>query len=100
MVGRAYFQVWNFRLERGDGRGPVPVELRARSIRGQIANGDRLEIPSSTHPMKLRNLTTGATIKAHGKPHPFFRRLGLTLFGILFVIVLLFIISRIIQIGV
>ena len=102
MVGRTYFQVWNFRLERQDGRGvaqsPFPVEMRARSIRGQIANGDVLEIPSSGRPMRLKNLTTGATIKAHGKPHPFWRGLALTIFFIVFVIVAIFIISNIIHI--
>jgi hypothetical protein len=103
MVGRTYFQVWNFRLERRDARGaalpPVPVEMRARSIRGQIANGDLVEIPSSARPMRLKNVTTGATIKAHGKPHPFWRGVGLILFMILFVIVALIIVSNIIKIG-
>lgn len=98
MVGRSYFQVWNFRLERRDAGGstlpPVPVELRARSIRGQITNGDLLEIPSSSRPMRLKNLTTGATVKAHGKPHPFLRGVGTTIFLIIFVLVVLFILAN------
>ncbi|MEV6971820.1 hypothetical protein AB0M47_42665, partial [Hamadaea sp. NPDC051192] len=103
MAGRTYFQVWNFRLERRDARGsalpPVPVEMRARSIRGQIANGDLVEIPTSGRPMRLKNLTTGATVKARGRPHPFVRGVGLTLFMILFVIVAIFIVANIVRIG-
>ncbi|NUR69675.1 MAG: hypothetical protein HOU81_02545 [Hamadaea sp.] len=102
MAGRTYFQVWNFRLERRDAQGgplpPVPVEMRARSFRGQIANGDVVEIPSSSRPMRLKNLTTGATVKARGRPHPFLRGVGLTLFLILFVCVAIFIVANIIEI--
>ena len=101
MVGRSYFQVWNFRLERRDASGstlpPVPVEVRARSIQGQITNGDLLEIPSSSRPMRLKNLTTGATVKAHGKPHPFLRGVGMTIFLIIFVLVTLFIVANILH---
>ncbi len=84
MSGRSYIQVWNFRLERRDANGnplpPVPVEIRARSIRGQIANGDLVEIPTKPRPMQLRNLTTGATLRARGKPRPVLRWIFTILF--------------------
>ncbi len=101
MSGRTYFQVWNFRLVR-PGRTdlpPVPVEMRARSFRGQLANGDTVELPSSRRPMQLKNLTTGATIKGRGKPHPIWSGVAITIFMIIFVIVAIFIVSNILQIA-
>ena len=99
MVGRTYFQVWNFRLERREvGLPPFPVEMRARSIRGQINNGDLVEIPSSGRPTQLKNLTTGATIGARGKPHPVWRGVGLTIFLIVFVIIAIFIVYNVLNV--
>jgi hypothetical protein len=76
-----FFQTWSFRLLRlEDGHRPVqppiPVEVRGRSIIGQLAKGDVVEIPygraGQTRIVKtLRNLTTGCDIEAKGRP---FRR--------------------------
>jgi hypothetical protein len=97
MVRRTYWQVWNFRLERRDATGtvlpPVPVEVRARSFRGQIANGDLLEIPSRAKPRQLRNLTTGVTVKARGKPHPVANGFAVTIGLLVFAIVMIYVLS-------
>ena len=75
-----FFQVWSFRLMRlneGQQVGPaIPVEIRGRSIIGQLTQGDVVEIPAGraggTRIVKLiRNHTTQSTIQAKGRP---FRR--------------------------
>ena len=75
-----FFQVWSFRLMRLENGIPVgaaiPVEIRGRSIIGQLTQGDVVEIPGGapgeTRIVKaLRNLTTESTIEAKGRP---FRR--------------------------
>jgi hypothetical protein len=76
-----FFQTWSFRLFRlEDGHRPVeppiPVEIRGRSIIGQLAKGDVVTIPSGprgrTRIVKtLHNLTTQTIVEAKGRP---FRR--------------------------
>jgi hypothetical protein len=75
-----FFQVWSFRLMRLENGSPVdpaiPVEIRGRSIIGQLTQGDVLEIPPGRHGETrivklLRNLTTHSTIESKGRP---FRR--------------------------
>jgi hypothetical protein len=76
-----FFQTWSFRLFRlEDGHRPVeppiPVEMRGRSIVGQLAKGDVVVIPSGQHGRtrivkSLHNLTTETTVEAKGRP---FRR--------------------------
>ncbi len=68
--------IWTFRVERFDAAGnrlpPVPVEMRSKSFDGFINEGDQVEISARwregqiAKPRKLRNLTTGAIVKARG----------------------------------
>jgi len=68
--------IWTFRVERFDTAGnrlpPVPVEMRSKSFKGFINEGDRVEVPGKwregqiARPKTLRNLTTGAIVKARG----------------------------------
>jgi hypothetical protein len=68
--------VWTFRVERHDEHGDrlsaVPVEMRSKSFEGFINEGDRVEIPGRwregqlVRPRRLRNLTTGALVRARG----------------------------------
>lgn len=83
-----FFQTWSMRLFRlEDGWRPVPppipVEMRGRSIIGQLAKGDVVEIPygnqGRTRIVKtLRNLSTECTIEAKGRPFRRFRTLRRT----------------------
>ena len=76
-----FFQTWSFRLlQLEDGHRPVqppiPVEIRGRSIIGQLAKGDVVELPygrpGQTRIVKtLRNLSTECMVEAKGRP---FRR--------------------------
>lgn len=75
-----FFQVWScrvMRLQAGQPVGPaIPVEIRGRSIIGQLTQGDVIEIPEGrpgqTRLVKeIRNLSTEAMIEAKGRP---FRR--------------------------
>lgn len=76
-----FFQVWSCRLfELKDGKPvppPIAVEMRGRSIIGQLAKGDVVQIPpgqkGQTRIVKtLTNLTTEAEVVAKGRP---FRRM-------------------------
>lgn len=98
MYGRVYFQVWDFRLQRPD-RPPVQVELRARSISGQLANGDVVEIPRGNKPMKLRNLTTNAMIVGRGRKHPILRGIAILVFFIVFCAIAALIITTALNLG-
>jgi hypothetical protein len=83
-----FFQVWSMRLFRlEDGWRPVPppipVEMRGRSIIGQLNKGDVVEIPygrsGHTRMVKtLRNLSTECEIEAKGRPFRRFRTLRRT----------------------
>ena len=71
---RGNYQVWSFRIRTPSDAGlpGIAVEMRARSIRGQIINGDVVEIPARrTNPKRVKNLTTGTVVKAAYKPHWF-----------------------------
>jgi hypothetical protein len=65
--------VWSFRLERYDGRGnrlpSVPVELRGRSMRGAVRDGDRVVVEGRWREgtllaRRVRNLDNGASVRA------------------------------------
>jgi len=83
-----FFQTWSFRLLRlEDGyravQPPIPVEIRGRSIIGQLAKGDVVELPygrpGHTRVVKtLRNLSTECLVEAKGRPFRRFRTLRRT----------------------
>jgi hypothetical protein len=65
--------IWTFCVERYDSLGnrlpPVPVEMRGRSIRGVINEGDRVWVRGRAkrgvvRANKVKNLTTGAIVQA------------------------------------
>lgn len=68
--------IWTFWLERYDAFGRplarVPVEMRARSFSGSLADGDEVEINrpwkrgQTMTPKQVRNLSTGALVTAGG----------------------------------
>jgi len=70
-------QVWTFRIERYDEQGralpPVPVEMRGKSFRGALVDGDWVHVgarwhPGRTlHPHRVLNLTTGDRISSGGQ---------------------------------
>jgi hypothetical protein len=88
--------VWTFRVERFDPSGnrlpPVPVEMRSKSFRGFINEGDRVGVSArwregdTLRVRKLRNLSTGAMVVARAS-------LGWTMVlkVFLFIVILLFI---------
>jgi hypothetical protein len=70
---RVSYFVWDFRLERRDDKGePLPrvaVQMRGRTLKGSIANGDHVEV--SGRPTdgvlvtnRVRNLTTNSIVVA------------------------------------
>lgn len=83
-----FFQTWSFRLLRlEDGHRPVQppiaVEIRGRSIIGQLAKGDVVEIPYGRQAQvrivkTLRNLSTDTLVEAKGRPFRRFRTLRRT----------------------
>ncbi|MGH3681768.1 MAG: hypothetical protein ACRDT2_16165, partial [Natronosporangium sp.] len=66
-------EVWSFRLERFDPTGnrqpPLPVFIRAKRFTGVLGEGQQVQIlryrfkGGTVHPTRLRNRTTGATIR-------------------------------------
>ena len=68
-----------FNVERFDEGGnrlpPVPVELRGRSLRGGLNEGDRVELAAASaqdgtvRVDRVRNLTTGADVRVSGGRH-------------------------------
>jgi hypothetical protein len=68
--------VLNFRVDRFDDNGdPLPslaVEMRGRRFRGNVNDGDWVEVPGSwrlgelNEPRRVRNLTTGTFVQAKG----------------------------------
>lgn len=65
---RLYLYVWDFRVER-PGMAPVMIEMRGFRFRGDISNGDVVDIAGDASPgrvlrvRQLLNLTTDAEIK-------------------------------------
>jgi hypothetical protein len=64
-----YLAVWDFRVEQDSG-GQVPVEMRAFSFEGAIANGDEVEVQGQSRggrPVStkvVRNLTSDSLVRA------------------------------------
>jgi hypothetical protein len=66
--------VWTFRIQRYDAAGnrlqPVPVEMRGMRFKGSIGEGDIVQLPgrwqpgSIACPHRVKNLSTGCTVKA------------------------------------
>jgi plastocyanin len=75
-LARTSFIIWSFRVDRLDDQGnklsPVPVEMRGRRIEGALVEGDWVEVPGKWRPgetletKRIRNLSTGANVKARG----------------------------------
>jgi hypothetical protein len=84
--------VGTFRVERHDPeRGalsPVCIEVRGRSFRGSIVEGDWVEVPGRwqegkvLHPRRVRNLTTGEQVLIRGTP-PFLVLMTVLIFSAL-----------------
>ena len=78
-----------FRLRRPD-ESLVEVMLRGRAIAGSIHEGDQVEVPDRPdrsgriEVVELRNLTTGAMVKAEGSP----KSAGAKVFRIVFITLL------------
>jgi hypothetical protein len=80
LISERQVMVVAFNVERFDEAGnrlrPVPVELRGRTVRGALNEGDRVDVaaahaPTGTlHVDRVRNLTTGADVRASGGGHP------------------------------
>lgn len=93
MLGRTYFTVWNFRLERRDASGqplpPIPVEMKGRFFKGAINNGDIVDIGQSYRQgelvttQRVRNVTVGVDVVAVGRQHRVLRNIGITIFAII-----------------
>lgn len=88
---QASLLVTTFRLARTDAAGgalaPVPVELKGR-LDSSINEGDLVEIPGTWRPgttlrtTRLRNVTTGVTVKSHDiNRNPFVRLFRLAMFA-------------------
>ncbi|GAA1964109.1 hypothetical protein [Microbacterium deminutum] len=97
MIGRTYFTVWSFRINRPDGSlaTPVPVEMRGRYFRGAIQNGDVVDIGRALRPGSLlrprhvRNLSTASEVKAVGRTHRVARGVFATIFLLVFLAIFL-----------
>jgi hypothetical protein len=71
MSGRKTDQILSFRVDRFDDEGrrlqPVAVEMRGRSIRGVLNDGDSVDAgrvgDGVLHPRKVRNLSTNSIVK-------------------------------------
>ncbi|WP_155368019.1 hypothetical protein [Catellatospora vulcania] len=109
MIGRTYFTVWNFRLERTDaaGRGlpPIPVEMKGRYFNGAVANGDLVDIGRGFRPGKLvrtnkvHNVTAGIDVTAVGRQFRVLRGVFIAIFLVIFVCIAALIISQIVGIA-
>ncbi|MFC7621497.1 hypothetical protein [Microlunatus sp. GCM10028923] len=104
-TGRSGSTTLTFRLRRPD-ESLVEVMLRGLSIAGSVHEGDQVEVPDRPdrsgriEVVELRNLTTGARVKAEGSPKSggarVFRIVFLALLAILLIVfigVLAFIVS-------
>jgi len=64
-----YLAVWDFRVEDDSG-GQVPIEMRAFSFEGSIANGDEVEVQAQSRggrPVNTKvvhNLTSNSLVRA------------------------------------
>lgn len=87
--------VWRFRLERFDPAGnrltPVSVEMRGRSFRGAVTDGDWIEVGGAPvggdtlRVTRVRNLTTESDVVAVQRTWP---PVLWILFGVMIVVVL------------
>ncbi len=90
-----------FRLRRPD-ESLVEVMLRGLAIAGSIHEGDQVEVPDRPdrsgriEVVELRNLTTGATVKAEGSPKSAGAKVFKIVFAVLLAIVLIIFISVVI----
>lgn len=104
-TGRSGSTTLTFRLRRPDG-SLVEVMLRGLAIAGSVHDGDQVEVADRPdrsgriEVVELRNLTTGAAVKAEGSPKSagarVFRIVFLALLAILLIVfigVLAFIVS-------
>jgi hypothetical protein len=88
-IGRSGTTTVTFRLRRPD-ESLVEVLLRGVTILGSVHEGDQIEVPDRPdrsgriEVAELRNLTTGATVKAEGSP----KSAGAKVFKIVFMIML------------
>jgi hypothetical protein len=84
--------VWTFRVERHDEEGralsPVPVEIRGLNFKGNISEGDWVDVgrswrPGSVlRPKRVHNLTTGDRLRVSGRgPRAFGFVIGIVLFA-------------------
>ncbi|GIF96960.1 hypothetical protein [Catellatospora citrea] len=93
MIGRTYFTVWNFRLERSDEAGrplpAIPVEMKGRYFNGAISNGDLVDVGRSFTPGKLvrtnrvRNATVGVDVSAVGRQFRVLRGVFIAIFVVI-----------------
>lgn len=110
MLGRTYFTVWNFRLERTDEAGrslpTIPVEMKGRYFHGAIANGDLVDIGRAFSPGKLvrtdqvRNVTVGVDVKAVGRQFRVLRGVFIAIFLVIFLCVFGLILSQFLNVPV
>jgi hypothetical protein len=105
MYGRTYFAVWDFRLSRADAAGrplaPIPVQMHGRRFSGGISNGDTVDVGEDYQEGQLvtarqvRNLTTGITVRAIGRRHPFWRGVGFAFVGLFMLFWLLLLVTQV-----
>ena len=88
--------IFTFRVQVDDDEGRpaafIPVEMRARSFRGTLSDGDRVEIDASWHQgetvetKRVRNVTTGGSFEAKRSRRWLRGVFGLVLFAVLVVV--------------
>jgi hypothetical protein len=84
--GRRTEQVLNFRVDRFDEEGrklpSVAVEMRGRSLRGVLGEGDSVDVGRAKggvlQPRRVRNLSTNSVVRVR-RSHPFVRFLVVVL---------------------